>query len=154
MQFKCVTAYWSKRLERLTENRNRTMRDAVNKTARKVINHCWFNKIGTVIFGWNTVMKNGINLGSKTNQNFVQIPTARLKSRIAQLCEQYGIQFVETEESYTSKASVRFVLKKPRNGGNSGSNKVIQYGLSSHFNPLLDDNLFVLWVRTLFKSHP
>ena len=149
-----TNGYWSKRLERLTENRHRTMRDAVNKAARKVINHCWLNKIGTVVFGWNAGLKNGINLGSKTNQNFVQIPTSRLKSRIAQLCEQYGIRFVETEESYTSKASVRFVLKKPRNGGNSGSNKVIQYGLSSHFNPLLDDNLFVLWVRTLFKSHP
>lgn len=36
---------------------------------------------------------------------FVPIPTARLKDRIAQLCEQYGIQFIETEESYTSKAS-------------------------------------------------
>jgi putative transposase len=46
-----------------------------------------------------------INLGSKTNQSFVQIPTARLKDRISQLCEQHGIRFIETEESYTSKAS-------------------------------------------------
>jgi transposase len=44
-------------------------------------------------------------MGKKANQKFVQIPTARLKNRIAQLCEQHGIQFVETEESYTSKAS-------------------------------------------------
>jgi putative transposase len=44
-------------------------------------------------------------MGRKNNQKFVQIPTARLKDRISQLCEQYGIQFVETEESYTSKAS-------------------------------------------------
>ncbi|MEG4530044.1 transposase [Microcoleus sp. D2_18a_D3] len=100
-----TNGYWSKRLERLTENRNRTMRDAINTSARKVINHCLLNKIGTVVFGWNAGMKNGIDLGNKTNQNFVQIPTGRLKSRIAQLCEQYGIRFVETEESYTSKAS-------------------------------------------------
>ena len=33
------------------------------------------------------------------------IPTARLQDRIAQLYEQYSIQFLETEESYTSKAS-------------------------------------------------
>ncbi|WP_071191893.1 hypothetical protein [Trichormus sp. NMC-1] len=44
-------------------------------------------------------------MGTKTNQTFVQIPTAKLKNRISQLCEQYGIEFVETEESYTSKAS-------------------------------------------------
>jgi putative transposase len=97
--------YWSKRLERLTENRNRTMRDAINKAARKVINHCLDNHLGTVVFGWNKGMKDGANMGAKTNQKFVQIPTGRLKDRIAQLCEQYGIRFVETEESYTSKAS-------------------------------------------------
>lgn len=57
------------------------------------------------MFGWNKGQRQEINLGTKTNQKFVQIPTARLKTRIAQLCEQYGIRFVETEESYTSKAS-------------------------------------------------
>ena len=97
--------YWSKRLEQLTESRNRTMRDAINKAARKVINHCLENKIGTVIFGWNKGQKDSANMGKKTNQKFVQIPTGRLKDRIAQLCEQYGIKFVETEESYTSKTS-------------------------------------------------
>lgn len=97
--------FWSKQLASITEKRNRQMRDAVNKAAIIVINHCIDNKIGTVVFGWNIKQKDSINLGAKTNQKFVQIPTARLKNRIAQLCEQYGIKFVETEESYTSKAS-------------------------------------------------
>jgi putative transposase len=44
-------------------------------------------------------------MGKQTNQKFVQIPTGRLKERLAQLCEQYEIKLVETEESYTSKAS-------------------------------------------------
>ena len=81
------------------------MRDAVNKAARLVINHCITHGIGRVVFGWNKGQKNNINMGGKTNQKFVQIPTARLKGRIAQLCEPYGIEFTETEESYTSKAS-------------------------------------------------
>ncbi|MBD2690267.1 RNA-guided endonuclease InsQ/TnpB family protein [Anabaena catenula] len=97
--------FWSKQLASITEKRNRQIRDAINKSARIVINHCLGNKIGTIVFGWNTGQKDTINLGSKTNQKFVQIPTARLKDRIAQLCEQYSIKFVETEESYTSKAS-------------------------------------------------
>jgi lycopene cyclase CruP len=97
--------FWSKQLAGIPEKRNRQVRDAVNKAARMVLNHCLENRIGTVVFGWNKLQRQGINLGSKTNQMFVQIPTARLKARIAQLCEQYGIQFVETEESYTSKAS-------------------------------------------------
>jgi putative transposase len=97
--------FWSKRLAATTEKRNRQMRDAVNKTARMVINHCLENDIGTIVFGWNKGQKNSADMGAKTNQKFVQVPTARLKERIKQLCEQYGIRFEETEESYTSKAS-------------------------------------------------
>jgi IS605 OrfB family transposase len=81
------------------------MRDAVNKAARLVINYCLKHKIGTIIFGWNQGIKQEASMGTKNNQKWVQVPTARLKERIAQLCQQYGIRFVETEESYTSKAS-------------------------------------------------
>ena len=94
--------FWSNKLAAITEKRNRQMRDAVNKAARKVINHCLDNKIGTVVFGWNKRQKDSSNMGRVNNQKFVSVPTARLKDRIAQLCEQYGIAFVETEESYTS----------------------------------------------------
>ncbi|WP_306459820.1 RNA-guided endonuclease InsQ/TnpB family protein [Dolichospermum heterosporum] len=97
--------FWSNRLAAITEKRNRQMRNAVNKAARIVINHCIDNKIGTIVFGWNERQKDSADLGKKNNQKFVQIPTAKLKGRIAQLCEQYGIIFVETEESYTSKTS-------------------------------------------------
>jgi IS605 OrfB family transposase len=97
--------FWSNKLATITEKRNRQMRDGINKAARIVINHCLKNDIGTVIFGWNKRNKDSINIGKKNNSEFVPIPTARLKDRIAQMCEQYGIQFLETEESYTSKAS-------------------------------------------------
>jgi putative transposase len=97
--------FWSRTLAHVTEKRNRQMRDAVNKAARIVINHCLENGIGTIVFGWNKGQKDGANMGAKTNQKFVQIPTAKLKDRIAQLCERYGIGFMETEESYTSQSS-------------------------------------------------
>jgi len=97
--------FWSNRLAAITEKRNRQMRDAVNKAARLVVNHCLNNKIGTIVFGWNEGQKDSANMGAMINQKFVQIPTGRLKDRIAQLCEQYALAFVETEESYTSKTS-------------------------------------------------
>jgi putative transposase len=97
--------FWSRTLAQITEKRNRQMRDAVNKAARMVVNHCLENGIGLIVFGWNKGQKDSANMGAKTNQKFVSVPTAKLKSRIAQLCEQSGIQFEETEESYTSKAS-------------------------------------------------
>ena len=64
------------------------MRDGINKAAKIVINHCWENNIGTIIFGWNKRHKDSINIGQKNNSEFVPIPTTRLKDRIAQLCEQ------------------------------------------------------------------
>lgn len=97
--------FWSSELAAITEKRNRQMRDNINKAARFLINWCLRYQVGNIIFGWNQGNKDSINIGKKNNQEFVQIPTARLKSRIAQLCEQYGIRFIETEESYTSKAS-------------------------------------------------
>ncbi len=81
------------------------MRDAINKAARLVINYCLNYRISNIIFGWNTGQKDGINIGKKNNQTFVQIPTARLKKRIEELCLYYGIVFTETEESYTSRSS-------------------------------------------------
>ncbi|RUT11847.1 hypothetical protein DSM107010_28530 [Chroococcidiopsis cubana SAG 39.79] len=96
--------FWSNRLAAITEKRNRQMRDAINKAARLVVNHCIEHRIGTIVFGWNQGQRQEIKLG-KNNQSFVQIPTARLKERISQFCQQYGIRFVEIEEANTSAAS-------------------------------------------------
>lgn len=98
-------AFWCRLLDQITAKRNRQMRDAVNKAAKLVISHCQENQIGTLVFGWNKGQKQESNMGKKNNQKFVQIPTAKLKNRIEQLCIVHGIQFIETEESYSSKAS-------------------------------------------------
>ena len=114
--------YWDEQLASITEKRNRQMRDHINKAARFVMNWCLANDVTNIVFGWNKFNKDGaectplstsnafevgrgINIGKKNNQNFVQVPTSRLRNRIAQLCEEYGIKFIETEESYTSKTS-------------------------------------------------
>jgi IS605 OrfB family transposase len=81
------------------------MRDGINKAARIVISHCLENNIGTIVFGWNKRNKDSINIGKKNNSEFVPIPTARLKKRLEQMCLEYGWRWVETEESYSSKAS-------------------------------------------------
>jgi IS605 OrfB family transposase len=125
--------FWSKQLASITEKRNRQMRDAVNKSARLVINHCLEHGIGRIIFGWNQGQKDGANMGRKTNQKFVQIPTARLKTRIAQLAEQYGIEFIEHEEANTSAASFLDGDSLPAHGekpeGWKASGKRVKRGL-------------------------
>ena len=95
----------SKLLERITLKRNNRVNDYIKKTARHIINHCIANNIGTVVVGHNPDFKRGINLGKKTNQQFTQIPFGALRRQLKTLCERYGINHIEQEESYTSKAS-------------------------------------------------
>ena len=97
--------FWCILLDKITSKRNRQMRDAANKAAKIVVQHCLKNNIGTVVMGWNKRQKQNSNMGKKNNQKFVQIPTAKLKNRIEQLCNVHGIRYLETEESYSSKAS-------------------------------------------------
>lgn len=49
--------------------------------------------------------KQNINLGRKTNQNFVSIPFGKLRSMLSYKCKRIGIHYVETEEAHTSKCS-------------------------------------------------
>lgn len=51
------------------------------------------------------MLKQQSNMGTRNNQNFVQIPIFAFRLKLKSLCERYGITFVEQEESYTSKAS-------------------------------------------------
>jgi len=90
---------------RLTIRRNNQIRDYMNKTARHIINFCIDNHIGTLVIGYNPDWKRTINIGKVNNQNFVQIPHGTLRLKIQSLCERYGIDYIEQEESYTSKAS-------------------------------------------------
>jgi len=98
-------SFFTKRMALLTDKRNRQMRDATNKVTRQIINWCLSNDVGYVVFGCNLEQKQSIDIGRRNNQNFVQIPTAKLRKRLEQLCQQYGINYVETEEAYTSRAS-------------------------------------------------
>ena len=90
---------------RITEKRNRRIQDYIYCTAKHIVNYCIENKIGNIVFGYNDGFTQNPNLGKVNNQNFVMIPFGRLKNRLKFLCQRYGINFVQQEESYTSQAS-------------------------------------------------
>ena len=89
----------------IARDRNNKVNDYMNKTARKVINYCIINAIGTLIVGYNETFQKSSNIGKRNNQNFVNIPYGKLRAKLEYLCELNGIIFVKQEESYTSKAS-------------------------------------------------
>ena len=93
------------RQARLYRWRNNCVRDYLNKAAKIIINHCLEHQIGKLIVGYNPGIKQEINIGRTNNQNFVQIPFWQLRRKLEALCCRYGIEYLEQEESYTSKAS-------------------------------------------------
>jgi putative transposase len=125
--------YWDSTLDDLTRKRNHQMRDMVNKAARQAVNHCLKYGIGTIVVGWNDGIKDGSNMGKKNNQQFVQMPLARIHTRIEQLCSIYGIQYSKSEEANTSAASYLDGDSLPAHGqkpdGWKASGRRVQRGL-------------------------
>ena len=86
-------------------NRNNKVNDYMNKAARKLINYCINNDIGTLVVGYNETFQRGSHIGKQNNQNFINIPYGQLRNKLEYLCKLNGIVFVKQEESYTSKSS-------------------------------------------------
>lgn len=122
-KLKSINRYWNKekarlqsiamkqgirtthQISRITIKRNNCVNDIIKKTARYIINNCIKHQIGTLIIGYNKDFKRSVNIGRINNQNFVQIPLGSLRQQLEFLCWTYGINYIEQEESYTSKSS-------------------------------------------------
>ena len=105
----------------LYSSRNNKVNDYMSKTARKIINYCLENNIGTLVCGYNETFQRNSNIGKAKNQTFVNIPFGKLREKLEYLCKLYGLIFVEQEESYTSKSSFfdmdilpKFEIDKPQ----------------------------------------
>ena len=95
----------TKRMERLTNKRNRRIDHYMHTASRWIIDDLVAHGIGTLVIGKNDAWKQKANMGKRTNQNFVSIPHARFISMLTYKAELVGIRVIITEESYTSKAS-------------------------------------------------
>ena len=69
------------------------------------MNHLVSNDINTLVVGYNKEWKQDINIGKRNNQNFVNIPHARLIDMLIYKCNLVGIDVIPQEESFTSKTS-------------------------------------------------
>ena len=93
------------RQKAVARNRNNKVNDYMNKTARRVIDYCIINNIGTLVVGYNETFQRNSHIGKQNNQNFVNIPYGQLRNKLEYLCKLNDIVFVKQEESYTSKSS-------------------------------------------------
>ena len=88
----------------LYASRNNKVNDYMSKTARKIINYCLKNNIGTLVCGYNETFQRNSNIRKANNQTFVNIPFGKLREKLEYLCKLYGLIFAEQEESYTSSS--------------------------------------------------
>lgn len=95
----------SERQYKMQRKRNRQVNDILSKSAKYIIDYCIQNDIGTLVVGYNVTLQSGTRLGRRNNQNFVNIPLGKLRQKLEYLCQLNNIDYIEQEESYTSKAS-------------------------------------------------
>lgn len=96
---------YTKRMDILTEKRNRKIEDYLHKTSREIIEYCKKYNVSKIIIGNNKEWKQNSKLSKKVNQHFVQIPYIRLIQMLEYKAQEIGVTVIITEESYTSGTS-------------------------------------------------
>jgi putative transposase len=123
LQKQLGTTGTTKRMERMTNTRNRRIDHYMHTTSRWLIDQLVKEGIGVLCIGKNDGWKQEANMGKRNNQNFVSIPHARFISMLTYKAELVGITVKLTEESYTSKASLLDLDPLPVRDPNNGDEK-------------------------------
>ena len=95
----------SQHIHRLWRNRELKLQAELHKITSFLSLYFDEMAIETVFVGKNQGWKQEVSLGKKTNQSFAQIPFNTFISQLTYKCLVKGIEVIEQEESYTSKAS-------------------------------------------------
>ena len=96
--------YSSKRIQQLNKYRKTYVTDKYNKIASFVVKYCILHDIGTVVIGKNDQWKSDVKMQKKDKQNFTHISHTELINKIKMMATNFGIDIIETEESFTSVA--------------------------------------------------
>jgi putative transposase len=95
----------SKAIQGITKKRNQQVKNYIHHASKLIIEKAKMLNVPHVIVGNNKNIKQDINLGKRTNQNFVAIPYRQLIEQLQYKAKLNGIKITLTEESYTSKCS-------------------------------------------------
>lgn len=96
---------YTNKMRKLTLKRNNKVEDYIHKASRFVVDYCRNNEINTIVIGNNKNWKQNSKMSKRVNQNFISIPYYSFINKIQYKAEDFGIQVIITEESYTSGTS-------------------------------------------------
>ncbi len=91
------------KMGKLLQKRQYILQNVMAQLVNYVIKEGLRQKLGTILIGEMKDIKKETSLGRMTNQHFQSIPFGWFKQKLRTKCEQYGIQYVEVEEAYTSQ---------------------------------------------------
>ena len=98
-------ARWSNKLFDITMRRFNRIKNFMHHASRYIVNYCLQNNIDTLVCGLNKGWKHEQNIGSQNNQTMQSIPYDMFISQLTYKCQESGINFKTTNESYTSGTS-------------------------------------------------
>lgn len=96
---------WSKKLDSITFKRYQRIKNYMHNASAYVVKWCVVNNIDTLVVGKNKEWKQNMDMSKQSNQKFVSIPHQMLLQQLKYKCENAGIKYIETEESYSSGTS-------------------------------------------------
>lgn len=96
---------YTNKMKKLTFKRNNKVEDYIHKASRFIVDYCRNNEINTIIIGNNKNWKQNSKMSKRVNQNFISIPYYSFINKVQYKAEEFGIQVIITEESYTSGTS-------------------------------------------------
>lgn len=97
--------HWSKRLQKLSNKRYNKIKDYMHKVSKYIVDYCVLYSIDTLVCGYNEGWKQDSKMNHKNNQTFEYIPYFMFVNQLAYKCQNNGIRFITTDESYTSGTS-------------------------------------------------
>lgn len=113
----------SKQLMKVYQKHNRRIEHFMYCTASIVLKFCLENNVSKLVIGKNKGWKEDVPFKKEDKQNFIHIPFNKLIFKIKEKLSCYGIEVLEQEESYTSKASALDFDKLPIYNGKSANTK-------------------------------
>jgi len=95
----------TEKIQKLFMKRNRRVKDIMHKVSKSIVEYARSHNIDTIVIGHSKEWKQSANMGSKNNQNFVQLPFNMLITQIKYKAEEIGINVMIQNEDHTSKCS-------------------------------------------------
>ena len=118
---------WSKKLDGITFKRYQRIKNYMHNASSYIVKWCVENEIDTLVVGKNKEWKQNASMSKGNNQKFVDIPYQMLLQQLKYKCENVGINYIETEESYSSGTS--FLDGEEPIKQNYGKSRRIERGL-------------------------